>query len=246
MKTPGLDRTTLLGRYLGDRRFVLTLPRAVGLQILQPSVAAAIVEHTPVSLWEHKKRVVSRMIHLAYAEVDPHPAMLYGHELVRGVDSTGRRYNGLAPDLFFFQHATYVDTLVTSIETFDRPLSLAEKKTLYAQCCQWYRRYGISARHMPETWADFNDYLDEVCAKSLVVTPEAEKLAPELLRPDAWVPRTLPDFAVRSLLHPRTRELLGVEPQPGDRAAMAAYSRMVKAGAKMLSPRSRLVPSARD
>lgn len=246
MKTPGLDRNTLLGRYLGDRRFALTLPRAVGLQILHPSVAAAIIEHTPVSLWEHKKRVVSRIIHLAYAPVDPHPAMLYGHELVRGVDSTGRRYNGLSPDLFFFQHATYVDTLITSIETFDRPLTLVEKKTLYAECCQWYRRYGISTRHMPETWADFNDYWDAVCAKELTVTPEAEKLAPELLRPDAWVPRTLPDFAVRSLLHPRTRELLDVPLQPGDRVAMAAYVNVVKTGARMVSARTRLVPSARD
>ncbi|WP_040795703.1 oxygenase MpaB family protein [Nocardia higoensis] len=246
MKTPGLDRDTLLGRYLGDRRFVLTLPRAVGLQILQPSVAAAIVEHSPVYLWEHKKRVVSRIIHLAYASVDPHPTMLYGHELVRGVDSTGRRYNGLAPDLFFFQHATYVDTLVTAIETFDRPLSLVEKKTLYAQCCQWYRRYGISARHMPETWADFNDYMDEVCAEKLAVTPDAEKLLPELLRPNAWLLRGMPDFAVRSLLHPRTRELLDIPLQSGDRTAMKAYARVVKTGAKMVSPRTRLVSSARD
>ncbi|MEV5394041.1 hypothetical protein [Nocardia farcinica] len=47
MKTPAVPRDSLLGRYLGDRRFVLTLPRAVGLQILHPSVAAAIVEHAP-------------------------------------------------------------------------------------------------------------------------------------------------------------------------------------------------------
>lgn len=246
MKTPGLERSTLLGRYLGDRRFALTLPRAVGLQILQPSVAAAIVEHSPVGLWEHKKRVVSRIIHLAYAPVDPHPAMLYGHELVRGVDSTGRRYNGLAPDLFFFQHATYIDTLVTAIETFERPLTLVEKKTLYAECCQWYRRYGISARHMPQTWADFQDYWEAACADDLMVTPEAEKLASEALRPDAWIPRTLPDFAVRSLLHPRTRELLDVALQPGDRVAMAAYANVVKTGARMVSARTRLVPSARD
>ncbi|WP_280308867.1 oxygenase MpaB family protein [Nocardia abscessus] len=245
MKTAPVDRDSLLGRYLGDRRFALTLPRAVGLQILHPSVAAAIVAHAPSSLWAHKKRTVSRMIYLAYTLCDPHPAILYGHGLVHGVDSRGKRYSGLTPELFFFQHATYVDTLYAAIETFDRPLSLGEKKTLYAECCEWYRRYGISARHMPRTWADFNDYLKAVCATDLAVTPESGELAPELLRPDAWVPRVLPDFAVRTLLHARTRELLRIPLQPADRAAMSAYANVVKTGMRVMTSRARLVPAAR-
>ncbi|MBF6267890.1 oxygenase MpaB family protein [Nocardia farcinica] len=245
MKTPAVPRDSLLGRYLGDRRFVLTLPRAVGLQILHPSVAAAIVEHAPTALWAHKKRVVSRMIHLAYTPCDPHAAILYGHELVRGVDSRGRRYNGLTPDLFFFQHATYVDTLVTAIETFDRPLSAEEKNTLYAQCCAWYRRYGISARPMPGTWPAFTDYLAEICATELTVTPDTTALAPQLLHPDTWIPRTLPDFALRTLLHDRTRALLDIPRHPTDRPATAAYARAVKSGMRVLTPRARLVASAR-
>jgi uncharacterized protein (DUF2236 family) len=245
MKSAPLDRDSLLGRYLGDRRFALTLPRAVGLQILHPSVAAAIVAHAPSSLWAHKKRTVSRMIYLAYTLCDPHPAILYGHGVVHGVDSRGKRYSGLTPELFFFQHATYVDALFTSIETFDRPLSPDEKKTLYAECCEWYRRYGISARHMPQTWADFGDYLKSVCATELAVTPDSDKLAPELLRPDAWVPRTLPDFAVRTLLHHRTRELLRIPLRPTDRAATAAYANVVKTGMRALTARARLLPAAR-
>ncbi|MET9286176.1 oxygenase MpaB family protein [Nocardia beijingensis] len=245
MKSAPLNRDSLLGRYLGDRRFALSLPRAVGLQILHPSVAAAIVAHAPSSLWAHKKRTVSRMIYLAYMLCDPHPAILYGHGVVHGVDSRGRRYSGLTPELFFFQHATYVDTLYTAIETFDRPLTLDEKETLYAECCEWYRRYGISARHMPRTWADFDDYLKSVCATELAVTPHSDKLAPELLRPDTWVPRALPDFAVRTLLHQRTRELLNIPLQPTDRAATAAYATVVKRGMRTLTPRARLIPAAR-
>ncbi|WP_063020874.1 oxygenase MpaB family protein [Nocardia niwae] len=245
MKSTPLERDSLLGRYLGDRRFALTLPRAVGLQILHPSVAAAIVAHAPSSLWAHKKRTVSRMIYLAYTLCDPHPAILYGHGVVHGVDSRGRRYSGLTPELFFFQHATYVDTLFAAIETFIRPLDLDEKKTLYAECCEWYRRYGISARHMPGTWADFQDYLAAVCATELVVTPDGDRLAPELLRPDAWVPRALPDFAVRTLLHERTRELLDIRLRPTDRAATAAYANVVKTSMRALTPRARLVPAAR-
>ncbi len=245
MKTAPVNRDSLLGRYLGDRRFALTLPRAVGLQILHPAVAAAIVAHAPSSLWAHKQRTVSRMIYLAYTLCDPHPAILYGHGLVHGVDSGGKRYSGLTPELFFFQHATYVDTLYTAIETFDRPLDLEEKKTLYGECREWYLRYGISARHMPGTWADFNDYLKATCATELAVTPDSRKLAPELLRPDAWVPRALPDFAVRTLLHERTRELLQIPLRPMDRAATAAYANVVKTGMRAMTPRARLVTSAR-
>lgn len=62
----------------------------------------------------------------------------------------------------------------------------------------------------------------------LAVTPDSDKLAPELLRPDAWAPRTLPDFAVRTLLHYRTRELLRIPLQRTDRAATAAYANVVK------------------
>ncbi len=130
VKSAPLERDSLLGRYLGDRRFALTLPRAVGLQILHPSVAAAIVAHAPSSSWALEKRTVSRMIYFAYTLRDPHPAILYGHGVVHGVDSPGKRYSGLTPELFFFQHATCVDTRFTAIETFDRPLSPDEKKTL--------------------------------------------------------------------------------------------------------------------
>ncbi|MFC8532149.1 oxygenase MpaB family protein [Nocardia sp. NPDC057227] len=239
------DADSLLGRYLGDRRFALALPRAVGLQILHPSVAAAIVAHAPSSLWHHKKRVVSHLVHLAYTPRDPHPAVRYGHELVHGVDSRGRRYHGLTPELFFFQHATYVDTLVTAIETFARPLLDAEKEELYADCRRWYLRYGISARPMPETWAGFTAYLDRVCATELAVTPDSALLTPALLRPDAWWPRTLPDPAVRTLLHPRTRELLGVPLRPGDRVASAAHAIAVRTVLAGLTPRARLIPAAR-
>ncbi|MGW4369548.1 oxygenase MpaB family protein [Nocardia takedensis] len=240
-----LDRDTLLGRYLGDRRFILTLPRAVGLQILHPSIGAAIAAHARTGLWLHKQQTVSRMIHLAYASPDPHPAIRYGHDLVHGVDSRGKRYHGLNPELFFFQHATYVETLVTSIETFSRPLSDREKQTLYAQTCEWYLRYGISARHMPATWPEFLAYLDRVCATELQRTPDSDRLAPAVLRPRVWIPRTVPDFALRTLHHPRTRELLAIDQHPTDPRATALYARLIRARMRRKSPRARHIPAAR-
>ncbi|MGV9822388.1 oxygenase MpaB family protein [Nocardia xishanensis] len=66
-----LDTSNVLRRHLGDRRFALTLPRAVALQVLHPAIAAALREHAPNRLWEHKRRAVGGMINIAYSERDP-------------------------------------------------------------------------------------------------------------------------------------------------------------------------------
>lgn len=98
---------------------------------------------------------------------------------------------------------------------------------------------------MPGTWPAFTDYLAEICATELTVTPDTTALAPQLLHPDTWIPRTLPDFALRTLLHDRTRALLDIPRHPTDRPATAAYARAVKSGMRVLTPRARLVASAR-
>ncbi|AVH25103.1 oxygenase MpaB family protein [Nocardia cyriacigeorgica] len=241
----GVESGSLLRRHLGDRRFLLALPRAVTLQILDPAIATAFVEHVPYRLWWHKRRTVLQMIRLVYDERDGRPIIRYGHEHVKGRDQLGRRYHALHPKLFHFQHATYVDTLFTAVNTFDGQLSDAEHEQLYAECCDWYRLYGVSTRYMPETWAEFQHYFAEACATRLRLTPHGAQLASQALRPDAWVPRMTPSYAIRGLLHKRAAELLGVTVSARDRASLRAYAATMRSGAR-LAPRSlRYVPIAR-
>lgn len=240
------DRSgSLLHRYLGDRRFVLALPRAISLQVLHPAIAAALVEHAPERLWEHKKRTVSSMVHIAYSQRDLRLVIRFGHENVKGVDDLGERFHALNPELFFFQHATYVDTLVTAIETFIRPLSPDDREELYADCRDWYRRYGISARAQPDSWPAFVDYFAEACATQLRPSVHSDLLKSQVLRPDSWLPSTLPDFAVRSLLHHRAAELFDVHPSPVDTAAFRVYATAVRAS-MLVAPRAvKYLPGAR-
>ncbi|MCP2299487.1 Uncharacterized conserved protein, DUF2236 family [Nocardia amikacinitolerans] len=242
---PERTSASLLHRYLGDRRFALALPRAVALQILHPAIAAGLVEHTHVRLWEHKKRTVSSMITIAYSSRDLRSLIRYGHEHVKGVDDAGRRYHALHPEVFFFQHATYVDTLVTAIETFARPLTALEHERLYAECCDWYDRYGISTRHVPQTWPQFTEYFADACDSMLRRSAHSDRLAAQVLRPDAWIPRRLPDFAVRALQHERARELLDVRSGTADRAALEVYAGTVRTAMAAAPPRIRLVRQAR-
>lgn len=139
---------SLVWRFLGDRRYELVLPRAVSLQMLHPAVGAATVEHsqTPRRLWLHKSTTVPQLVNMAYSPRDLSTVIRAGHRHVKGVDDAGERYHALNPELFFFVHATYVDSLATMVNRLIRPLSADEHEQLYQECRVWYSRYGISPR----------------------------------------------------------------------------------------------------
>lgn len=238
-------RMPMLRKYLGDRRFLLMLPRAVGLQILHPSIASALVDHAPLRLWQHKRRTVLQMIYMAYLDEDTSRVIRLGHDTVTGHDDLGRRYHALYPKLFQFQHATYVDTLMTSIETFGRRLSDAQREQLYAECCQWYRIYGISDRGLPATWPVFRDYFEQACANELSLEDSGRQLAGQVLRPDSWIVRSLPAGAVRAMQHPRARELFDLPASTADRMSLRTVSFGVRAGLAVAPRRTRYVLQAR-
>lgn len=231
---PATDPDGLLRRYLQDRRFLLALPRAVALQMLHPAIAAGM-EHsrTPRWLWLHKRRTVPILIRSAYDDRHIRQIVRYGHEDVHGTDDLGRRYHSLNPEVFFFQHATYVDTLVTMIDTFVRPLTPEVKNDLYQDCRIWYRNYGISERPAPETWDAFTVYFDEACRSLLARTPSGDRYRDQILRPRGWVQRKVPTAAIRALLHPVAADLWQVDVRRTDRHVLAAYVayRKLRAGA---------------
>ncbi|MDO1485490.1 Uncharacterized protein conserved in bacteria [Rhodococcus rhodochrous] len=220
-----IDPDGLLRRYLHDRRFLLALPRAVALQMLHPAIAAGM-DHsrTPRRLWLHKRRTVPVLVRAAYDDRHIRPIVRFAHEDVKGTDDLGRRYHALDPDVFFFQHATYVDTLVTMIDVFVRRLEVGEKEALYLDSCAWYRRYGISDRRMPQDWAEFTDYFDDTCASVLARTPSGDRYRDQILQPRDWVQRGIPARVVRALLHPAARTLWEVDVGAAHRRALTAYA----------------------
>lgn len=235
-----LDHSSLLRRYLPDRRFLLTLPRAVTLQILHPAIAASFTEHVHTGLWAHKQRTVDRMITLACnGHPDPARVIRYAHEHVKGRDHTGTRYHALTPELFHFQHATYVDTLVTAIETYVRPLTPDARERLYQECCDWYRSYGISTRPLPGSWPEFTEYFSDALATRLVRTEAADRLAEQSLNPPWWALGIVPGFAVRAVQHERAVELFEISEQPGDRLKFTVFAAGLRASARTHGPADR-------
>ncbi|WP_246221873.1 MULTISPECIES: oxygenase MpaB family protein [Gordonia] len=235
----------MIYHYLGDKRFTYALPRALALQILHPGNAAGLVQHVHGGLWAHKQRSVGQMVYIAYSNRDLRSVMRSAHVHVKGKDSSGARYHALNPELFHFQHATYVDALFFSIEHFHHRLSAGEKEELYRQCCLWYGKYDISDRAVPATYGEFQDYLEDYCARELRLSPEAAQLREQVLNPNTWYPRKVPTAAIRAMLHPRAAELLDIAPSGRDRASLAAFAAKAKTQAALSSAHRRLIPPAR-
>lgn len=233
MSSDPADHGSLLRRYLPDRRFLLTLPRAVTLQILHPAIAASYDEHVHTGVWAHKQRTVDLMIRMACTgRPEPARTIRYAHEHVKGRDAAGNRYHALTPELFHFQHATYVETLVTAIDTYVRPLTPEAREYLYQECCDWYRTYGISARALPGSWPEFTEYFTAALATELRRTEAAARLAEQSLNPPWWALGFVPGFAAHVVQHERAVELLGLTEQPGDRLKFAVFAASVRAGSR--------------
>ena len=243
-----LGPESLLWRYAGDRRYGLAMPRAAALQMLHPAIAAAAEEHSrfPGSLWAQQARAVPRAIGVVYQDAARGAAVRRLHEEIKGRDGRGRRYHSLAPDIFFWEHATFVDALMTAIDLFDRPLSGEERERLYQECRIWYRRYGVSDRVVPPDHGSFVDYFDAVCEQVLELNPVFDAYFEQILRPDAWLPRLLPAGLVPFLLPRPVRHLAGLAVSSADERRFRRFARTVRLSWPLLPPSLRYFPVARQ
>lgn len=220
------EAMVLLRKYLQDRRFLFMLPRAVALQMLHPTIARAISEHAlhRERIWLHEQRTVTRAIEIASADRDMAPAIRFAHDHVTGRTAAGAKYHALQPDVFHFQHATYVETLFCMVETFIGQLDDTRRETLYRGCCDWYRRYGISTRPLPGSWPEFTVYFDDYCRAQLRPGPHFEQFRGEILDPSNWWPRVVPRRAIRAMQHPWARELAGIEVSRRDTRSLRLFT----------------------
>lgn len=246
MTTPvALDADSLIWRYLGDRRFVMSICRAVSLQMLHPAIASATHEFSQVRqrVFVHKKRTAPCIIRSAYeADFDEVRLIRYAHDHFRSETPDGTRYHALNPAIFFFEHSTYVDALFTCVDVFFGGLDDDGREQLYRETCEWYRRYGISERLMPARLDEFYEYFDDALATQLNPHPGYDWYAPQLRRPDDWFFKKLPTAAVRAIQHPVACTHLGIDPSDADRRALARYASRLRA-VDRVAPSRNIFPS---
>lgn len=171
---------SLLWHYAGDRRMAFTGLSAGLLQLLHPAIGAGVADHSDFfnDPWDRIIRSIPQIMGVIY---DPDPEQVglrvrdY-HRRIRGLDHRGRPYRALAPETFWWAHATFQFAVEQVVDRFDaRRMSSAQRQDLYLDGVEWYRRYGVSMRPVPPDRGAFGQVWDRQVLEVLELNPAAER-----------------------------------------------------------------------
>jgi uncharacterized protein (DUF2236 family) len=175
-----LDGQSLLWRYFGDNRMFLIGPRPGVLQLTLPELGQGVQDHSVffADTAARIKRSLPPIFRTVYGAQDDHPGAQVRdfHHHIKGTMPAaygGARYHALDPDTYFWAHATFLDQVFYFADTFVKRLTDAEKQRMYAESKTWYRRYGVSDRPMPDTYADFATYWQHMLDDVVIAHPSA-------------------------------------------------------------------------
>lgn len=176
-----LGPDSLLWRYAGDQRLAFTGLSAGILQLMHPGLGAGVTQHSAffTDPWDRIIRSIPEIIGVVYdgpqAEETGRRVRDY-HRRIKGVDEQGRRYSALAPETFWWAHATFQFSTEQVVDRFDsRRLDDAEREQLYREGVEWYRRYGVSTSPVPRNRAAWQTVWDRWCSERLELTTAAER-----------------------------------------------------------------------
>ncbi len=145
---------SLLWRYAGDQRLGFVGLSTGMLQLMHPAIGAGVAEHSAffTEPWQRIQRSMPEILGVIY-DVEPEATgrrVRDFHRTIKGTDHRGRRYRALAPETFWYAHATFQWAVETLIDRFDRRrLTDADRDELYLDGVEWYRRYAVSMRPVP-------------------------------------------------------------------------------------------------
>jgi uncharacterized protein (DUF2236 family) len=171
---------SLLWRYAGDKRLAFSGLSAGILQLMHPAIGAGVAEHSNFfdDPWDRIIRSIPQILGVIYhadgAATGRRVRNL--HRTIKGVDEQGRAYSALAPETFWWAHATFQHAVMQMIDRFDHHrLTRDEREVLYLDGVEWYRRYGVSTRPVPADHAAFRAKWKRYNHDVLEMTPAAER-----------------------------------------------------------------------
>src|SRR5689334_3786964 len=222
-----LGPDSLVWRYFGDNRMYLIGPRPAVLQNMLAELGQGVYDHSTffADTAERLRRTIPPIFNTVYgSEADNAGTQVrdFHHHVKGEMPGTDRRYHALDPDTYFWAHATFVEQIYYFADTFVKRLSPAEREQIWQESKTWYRRYGVSDRPMPATYADFERYWDTMLERVVVAHPSAKYGVgyvtkgfpkPKAVHPLVWrlvapIFDPLAAFLTTGGLPPRARELL--------------------------------------
>jgi uncharacterized protein (DUF2236 family) len=235
--TPNFPRGSVIRRVNVEPAIGLGAGRALMLQIAHEAVAQGVEDHS-----DFKGNPFTRLIGTLEAVY----TMVFGSEdLARGVGEriqwihgfvTGPTYAANDPANLMWVHATLTDTALRCYETYVEPLSAADRETYYQEMAKVAELFGCPRGDQPATYADFEQYVEEMVAK-IDVTPIGRDLAAFILDPVLPLGLHVPLRPALRLQRRTTlgslpvsiREQLGVRWTAGDQARHDRFERRARA-----------------
>lgn len=223
-----LGPQSLVWKYFGDNRMYLIGPRPAVLQNMLAELGQGVLDHSVFfsDTAARVKRSLPPIYMTVYGTDDDNRGQQVRdyHRDIKGEMPDGARYHALDPETYFWAHATFVEQVLYFADTFVKRLSDAEKEQIYLESKTWYRRYGVSDRAMPATYAEFGQYWDRMMNEIVVAHKTAQYgigyvtkgfPRPKAVSPLAWklaapVFNPVAAFITTGGMPPRARDLLNL------------------------------------
>lgn len=223
-----LGPQSLVWKYFGDNRMYLIGPRPAVLQNMLAELGQGVLDHSVffADTAARVKRSIPPIMMTVYGSDDDNPGTRVRdfHTNIKGEMPDGARYHALNPETYFWAHATFVEQVLYFADTFVKRLTDAEKEQIYAESKTWYRRYGVSDRPMPQDYAAFEKYWNDMLDRVVVAHPTAKYGVgyvtkgfprPKGVSPLAWrliapVFNPVAAFLTTGGMPPQTRPMLGL------------------------------------
>jgi uncharacterized protein (DUF2236 family) len=162
-----------------DRSFPLAGIRSLMIQALHPLAMAGVAQH---STWREDpfgRLAATSGYVLTTTYGDTASALAAAawvrkiHTHVRGVDpETGLPYSAEDPDLLLWVHAGMVESIVTVVERYGRPLEPADADRYVAEMVRFAEIVGVPREQVPTTLASLRSYIESVDLRQ--ATPAAK------------------------------------------------------------------------
>ncbi|BBZ62709.1 hypothetical protein BST34_06915 [Mycolicibacterium monacense DSM 44395] len=167
-----LGPQSLVWRYFGDNRMYLIGPRPAVLQNMLAELGQGVLDHSVFfsDTAARVKRSLPPIFMTVYGSDDRNEGFNVRdfHHDIKGEMPDGSRYHALDPETYFWAHATFVEQVLYFADTFVKRLTRAEKEQIYLESKTWYRRYGVSDRPMPATYAEFEQYWERMLDETVI------------------------------------------------------------------------------
>ena len=237
--------------------------RALILQVAHPLVGAGVAEHSNYreDPWGRLYRTLDLTTKIAFGTTEvaekASQRIANVHKRVRGVTTEdggrfpkGTAYDASTPELLMWVHATLVDTSLLVYQRYVGALTIGEQQRYYEEQKLMGEKFGIPSEHQPATFAQFNEYVDDMLrSDSIAVTDALRDVVDATLHPR--IPRLARpvmeafNLATVGLLPPKLREGLGLPWGPGRERMLAASRTLLRTVVPALPSGVRAFPPAR-